>query len=53
VRGGQLCGTVHFVDNPERPGVPVFFKRDGVVVCKRHFGRVEPGDCVAHLATDA
>ncbi len=52
VRQGQLCGTVHFVDNPERPGVPVFFKRDGVVVCKRHYGRVEPGDCVAHLATD-
>ena len=24
----------------------------GVVVCKRHYGRVEPGDCVAHLATD-
>ena len=53
VKAGQLCGTVHFVDNPERPGVPVQFKRDGVVVCKRHFGRVEPGDCVAHLATDA
>lgn len=53
VKKGQLCGTVHFVDNPERPGVPVLFKRDGVVVCKRHFGRVEPGDCVAHLATDA
>ncbi len=52
VKKGQLCGTVHFVDNPERPGVPVTFKRDGVVVCKRHFGRVEPGDCVAHLATD-
>ncbi len=52
VKKGQLCGTVHFVDNPERPGVPVHFKRDGVVVCKRHFGRVEPGDCVAHLATD-
>jgi len=52
VKKGQLCGTVHFLDNPERPGVPVFFKRDGVVVCKRHFGRVEPGDCVAHLATD-
>jgi len=52
VRAGELCGTVHFVDNPERAGVPVFFKRDGVVECKRHFGRVEPGDCVAHLATD-
>lgn len=52
VRKGQLCGTVHFIDNPERKGVPVYFKRGGVVVCKRHYGRVEPGDCVAHLATD-
>jgi predicted deacylase len=52
VRKGQLCGTVLFVDNPERKGVPVFYKRDGLVVCKRHYGRVEPGDCVAHLATD-
>ncbi|MBL8690410.1 MAG: succinylglutamate desuccinylase/aspartoacylase family protein [Rhodospirillaceae bacterium] len=52
VKKGQLCGTVHFIDNPERKGVPVTFKRDGVVVCKRHYGRVEPGDCVAHLATD-
>ena len=52
VKQGQLCGTVHFVDHPERPGVAVKFKRDGIVVCKRHLGRVEPGDCVAHLATD-
>jgi hypothetical protein len=22
------------------------------VICKRHFGRVERGDCVVHLATD-
>jgi hypothetical protein len=23
-----------------------------MVVCQRHFGRVQRGDCVAHLATD-
>jgi hypothetical protein len=23
-----------------------------MVICKRHFGRVERGDCVVHLATD-
>jgi len=22
------------------------------VICRRSFGRVEPGDCVFHLATD-
>ena len=52
VEKGQLSGHVHFIDNPGRPGVPVHFKRDGLLVCRRHFGRVEPGDCVAHLATD-
>jgi hypothetical protein len=31
----------------------VHFKRSGLLICKRHFGRVEPGDCVAHLATEA
>src|SRR3954452_14340837 len=53
VRAGQLCGEVHFVENPGRAPVPCHFKVDGFVICKRHFGRVEPGDCVAHLAVDA
>ena len=52
VRKGQLAGLVHFVDNPAREPVPCHFRRDGMVVCQRHFGRVERGDCVAHLATD-
>jgi predicted deacylase len=49
---GDPCGQVHFVDNPARAPVPCFFKNSGMVVCKRHFGRVERGDCVAHLAND-
>ena len=53
VRAGQLCGHVHFVDDPAREPVPCQFKQSGFVVCKRHFGRVERGDCVAHLAIDA
>jgi hypothetical protein len=52
VKAGQLCGHVHFVDNPAREAVPCHFKTDGFVVCKRHLGRVERGDCVAHLAVD-
>jgi predicted deacylase len=52
VRAGDLCGLVHFVDNPARPPVACHYKADGFVVCKRHFGRVERGDCVAHLARD-
>jgi predicted deacylase len=52
VKAGQLAGQIHFVDNPARAPVPCHFRRDGMVVCQRHFGRVERGDCVAHLATD-
>ena len=52
VKAGQLAGQVHFVDNPARAPVPCYFRRAGMVVCQRHFGRVERGDCVAHLATD-
>ena len=52
VEKSQLAGQIHFVDNPARAPVPVYFRRAGMVVCQRHFGRVERGDCVAHLATD-
>jgi predicted deacylase len=52
VRQGDLAGQIHFVDNPARAPVPCHFRRAGMVVCQRHFGRVERGDCVAHLATD-
>ncbi len=51
VDAGQLCGVVHFVDNPAREPVPSTFKVAGQVICRRHPGRVERGDCVAHLAT--
>ncbi len=52
VKKDQRAGRVHFIDNPGRKGVSVRFKRDGFLICQRHFGRVEPGDCIAHLATD-
>lgn len=52
VTEGQLCGQVLFVDNPKREPVPAYFRTAGMVICKRRFGRVERGDCVAHLATD-
>ncbi|MBI3711139.1 MAG: succinylglutamate desuccinylase/aspartoacylase family protein [Proteobacteria bacterium] len=52
ITAGQPCGQVHFIDNPAREPVPCQFRRAGTVICKRHPGRVERGDCVAHLATD-
>lgn len=53
VKKGQLAGIVRFVDNPEREPIPVYFTDCGFLICKRHNGRVDRGDCVAHLATDA
>jgi predicted deacylase len=52
VEAGQVCGQVHFVDNPGREPVTARFRASGTVISQRHFGRVERGDCVAHLATD-
>jgi len=52
VTEGQPCGRIEFVDNPSREPVPTHFRASGMVICKRRFGRVERGDCVAHLATD-
>ncbi len=52
VQRGQIAGQIHFVDNPARPSVHCHFRGAGMVVCQRHFGRVERGDCVAHLASD-
>jgi hypothetical protein len=51
VEVGQPCGQVHFVDNPGREPVVARFRASGMVISQRHFGRVERGDCVAHLAT--
>ncbi|MGH6898480.1 MAG: succinylglutamate desuccinylase/aspartoacylase family protein [Geminicoccaceae bacterium] len=52
VEAGQEAGRVHFVDNPARSPVPCHFKAGGMVICKRHYGRVERGDCVFHLAIE-
>ncbi len=52
VKKGQLAGQIHFVDNPARAPQACYFRTAGMVVCQRHLGRVERGDCVAHLATD-
>lgn len=52
VEAGEACGQVHFVDDPGRAPVVARFRASGSVISQRHFGRVERGDCVAHLATD-
>ena len=49
---GQVAGEIHIVDHPGREPAVCRFQRAGTVVCLRHPGRAERGDCVAHLATD-
>ena len=51
IKEPQVFGAACFIDNPERKVVSVYFKRDGVVVCKHYYGRFEHSDFVAHLAT--
>jgi uncharacterized protein len=50
VAEGDLCGELLFPENPARAPIPLYFEAAGDVVCQRHPGRVERGDCVAHLA---
>lgn len=50
VQNGDVCGHMLFPENPARAPIEVTFNGTGDVVCKRHPGRVEAGDCVAHLA---
>jgi len=52
VKAGDLCGRVHFVDDPARAPAECRYPGAGMVICARRFGRVERGDCVAHLAVD-
>lgn len=52
VAAGDVSGWIHFVDDPARPPATCHFGTAGMVVCIRHFGRCERGDCVAHLASD-
>jgi hypothetical protein len=48
VSQNQLCGHIRFVENMGRDHISVYFRMGGRVVCIRHPGRTEPGDCLAH-----
>jgi len=53
VRAGQLAGRLF---DPHRPWLApeeIAFSGDGTVMCMRTFARVEPGDCIALLASEA
>lgn len=52
IDGGALCGTVWSTDDLADAPQEQRFHREGTVFCLRHPGLVQPGDCLAHLATE-
>ena len=52
VKAGQLAGLIHDPYEPWREPAEVQFQGSGLALCIRTFARVEPGDCLAHLASD-
>lgn len=48
---GDHCGDLHAIDDPGRPALAHHFRHDGIVICQRHQGAVQRGDCLAHLAS--
>jgi len=51
VEAGQPLGDLHFVDDPLRPPVRVASPSTGILLCRRHPGPCERGDCLAQLGT--
>jgi predicted deacylase len=52
VKAGQRAGLVHDLHEPWRTPTEVTFQGSGLAICIRTFARVEPGDCLGHLASD-
>ena len=53
VREGQLPGRLFDPHRPWQAPHEIAFRGDGTVICMRTFARVEPGDCIALLASEA
>lgn len=52
VREGQLAGRLFDPHRPWQAPQDIHFRGDGTVMCQRTFARVEPGDCIALLASE-
>jgi predicted deacylase len=52
VKAGQRAGLIHDLYEPWRTPAEVHFQGSGLALCIRTFARVEPGDCLGHLASD-
>jgi len=51
VEKGQPAGRIHFLENPGREPVELYFGASGIVYGKRHPGRVRPGNCCLVVAS--
>jgi predicted deacylase len=52
VKVGQLAGLTYSQYEPTREPSASYFQADGFVICRRHPGLVQPGDCLAHVAVE-
>jgi predicted deacylase len=53
ISAGALAGYIHDPEALWEPPQEIHFAGNGTVVCLRTHARVVPGDCLAHLASDA
>ncbi len=52
VEAGQPAARLHTPEAPWQAPTEISFKRGGLVVCRRHPGRAERGDCLFGLGQD-
>ncbi len=52
VQAGQPAARLHTPEAPWQPAVELAFKRGGLVMCRRHPGRTERGDCLFGVGQD-
>lgn len=52
VKKNQLAGLIHTPETPWKDPEPVYFNRDGFVLCGRVPSLTRRGDCLFHLGTD-
>ena len=52
VAAGQPAARLHTPDAPGTPPVELSFARGGLVLCRRHPGRTERGDCLFGVGTE-
>jgi hypothetical protein len=50
IKKGDLIGKVHNIERTGTEPVPYYAERDGILLAKRHLGRIYIGDTFAVIA---